>query len=71
MTEREEKLLDLLAQALPYLEDVAEFHEECMKEAGKARFRQLIRDVRSEVEARQTLNQTAVRADQVRQEGTA
>lgn len=50
-TEREEKLIDLLAQVLPYLEDVAEFHEGVASDSGKARIRKLIRDVRGEVEA--------------------
>lgn len=46
---REEKLEDLLTMALPYLEDAQEFHEEVTSDSGKARFRKLVREIRTEL----------------------
>lgn len=46
---REEKLDDLLTMALPYLEDAVEFHEGVTSDSGKARFRKLVREIRTEL----------------------
>lgn len=41
-----ENLLDIIARALPIIEDTMEYHDQYCKEYGKRRMRELVKEMR-------------------------